>query len=780
MSNQFNINTSTGKRWVEPETYPIPDNFQSAIGGNPLIAQMLYRLGIKDISAAQEFLDENFYHPASPNELPDLEKSIELLWEAINHKKKISIWGDFDVDGQTSTTLLFSTLRELGANVNYHIPIRAIESHGVNLPNLETLIDQGTQLLITCDTGISATSEVDYAQKRGVPVIITDHHDLPPKLPNAFGVVNPKLLSTDHPLSSLPGVGVAYQLMVQLCNHHGRPELSQEGLDLVALGIVADLAVIRNDTRWLLQNGLKALRQTNRIGLQILYEMSEINPGIITEEHISFFLAPRLNALGRLADANRAVEFLSTTDLGKAKIMAIELEGINAQRKLMTDQVFQAAQNQLQNNLRQLDDGLIILANPTWPAGVIGIVASRLVDRYNLPTILLSTPPGQIARGSARSVDGINISDLIAANKDLLVSCGGHPMAAGLSIESDKIPEFHRSILRSLHQTGGTPKTIAKLYVNGYLPLSDLSLDLVDQIERLSPFGPGNPAPLLATRHLKLAGYTSIGRSAEHLLLTIEDESGFVQKVIWWQGAGWTIPTGKFDLAYTVRAATYRGQRDIQVEWIDYRLCDEQPLQLETPPQTIHIFDYRQETDPMSVLQPLFEEGPIQVWCEAYSAQPFSCINRHQLSAACTTLAIWTIPPGPVELRTVIEKTKPEKVYLFGNNPNLDQPEAFLKRLAGLIKYAMIHNDGVVKLSELATASSHRIHTIRAGVKWLESHGYVAVREQDGDKLVIQYGSNLPSENAQITAQQLKALLDETNAFRIYYSTSDPNSLINL
>ena len=780
MMIQSRQNGSPNKNWIEPEIYTITDDFQQAVGGIPLIAQMLYRHGIRDIPAAHGFLDETIYQPASPLELPDLEKSVEFLSEAIKQKKRISVWGDFDVDGQTATTLLVSTLRELGAVVDYHIPVRMSESHGINLPNLELLLDQGTQILLTCDTGITALDEVDYAQSRGVPVIITDHHDLPPEPPKAFAVINPKFLPLNHPLSSLPGVGVAYQLINQLCLISGRPDLSQNGLDLVALGIVADLALIKGDTRWLLQNGLKALRHTQRLGLQLLYEMSEIDPENITEEHIGFILGPRLNALGRLADANRIVEFLTTTELGKARLLATELEGLNAQRKLVTDQVFQAALAQLQANPHLLEDGVIVLSNPAWPAGVIGIVASRLVDRYNLPTIMLSTPPGQAARGSARSIEGINITEAIAAQQNLLIGFGGHPMAAGLSIEPEKIPEFQRSLARTIQASMGAKKPTAVLQIDSYFSLPDLSLDLVAQIERLSPFGPGNPAPLLATRRLNLTGYTSVGRNSEHMRLTIEDETGYERRVIWWQGAGWPLPQAQFDMAYTVRAATYRGQRDVQVEWIDYRTIEEQPLQLETSRPPIQVVDCRQEKQPISLLTRLLTLENTQVWCEALSEPPFRGLDRYKLQAPCNVLAIWTIPPGPAELLSVVEKTMPETVYIFGLNPSLDQPEAFLKRLAGLVKYALKTNHGGIKLSELAAASAHHIRTIRAGINWLEAHGHISILEHDGDELIIQKGQNTSTENARQTAQQLKALLDETAAYRAYYLKADKDALINL
>jgi single-stranded-DNA-specific exonuclease len=264
------------------------------------------------------------------------------------------------------------------------------------------------------------------------------------------------------------------------------------------------------------------------------------------------------------------------------------------------------------------------------------------------------------------------------------------------------------------------------------------------------------------------------------MLLTVEDETGFERRVIWWQGAGWPLPQGKFDMAYMVRAATYRGQRDVQVEWIDYRLVEESRLQIEITRAPVSIIDHRLEEQPAALLERLTTLNDIQIWCEAESIPGINCSDRYELIGTSKTLAIWTIPPGPAELLSVLDKVLPETVYLFGINPDLDQPEAFLRRLSGLIKYALKTNEGRIDLSELAAASGHRIRTIRAGINWLEAHGHIKVIESDGDVLVIQDGQKITTENARQTAQLLKALLEETAAFRNYYLRADKTVLINL
>src|SRR4030066_2075394 len=551
------------RTWLEPHEISVPDNLIQSIGGIPLVSQVLFQRGITDPDSAKGFLSPEYYRPTPAVELPDLEKVADILYKAISGKKKIGVWGDFDVDGQTSTTVFVSALRDLGGNVVFHIPVRGAESHGIGLTALQQFLRQDVELILTCDTGVTSHESIDFAQNRGVPVLVTDHHDLPEQLPTAEALVNPKMLPLHHPLSTLPGVGVAYKVVEQLLHMNGEDEKSSQYLDLVALGIVADIALLKWDTRYLLQRGLDVLRNTQREGLLSIMELVELNQSNLTEEHIAFILAPRMNALGRLDDANQIVELLTTSDRSRARILALELEGMNAQRKLLCDQVYQAALVQLSLDPKLLDYPILVLSHPSWPAGVIGIVASRLMEQYHRPVILLSSPPGEYARGSARSTEPVNITSAIAANRELVKEFGGHPMAAGLAIDPDCIPEFRRAISRTILNMGVGIQKEKDLQIEGYLTLPELSLDLVEDLERLAPFGAGNPPLVLATRNLRLTGYAAVGRNDEHLQLTIEDELGHTQRSIWWQGAGFTLPETPFDLAYSVRASTYRGQRDV-------------------------------------------------------------------------------------------------------------------------------------------------------------------------------------------------------------------------
>ena len=772
--------------WIEPQPVTLPADYHAAIGGNPIVANRLYLNGYTHLEQAQAFLDPDRYQPASASELPDLDLAANRLRQAIAAKERICVWGDFDVDGQTSTTLLVEAMRFLGAEVTYHIPVRATESHGITIPVLKQWIDAGLDLLLTCDTGITAHDAIDYANSRGVQVIVTDHHQLGDSLPSALAIVNPQRLADGHALSGLPGVGVAYQLARRLFELHDQPQAAERQLDLVALGIVADVAQQTGDTRYLLQRGLQVLRQPHRLGLQSLFARAETNPAHLTEEHIGFIIAPRLNALGRLSDANRIVEFLTTDDLGLARQEANFLEQLNNQRKLETSQVYQGALSILEQTPELLEYACLVLNNPAWPAGVIGIVASRLVDRFGKPTILLTSPPGEPARGSARSIPGVNITAAIAAQQDLLAGFGGHPMAAGLSITpdltkgtmEDQISAFRKRLSATVQaMTGGQlpEKTVS---IDAYLRLSELTLDLVADLNRLAPFGPGNRPPVLACRNLTLANQSVMGREAEHRLLTVKDEDGMVQRVVWWNGVGEPVPDGPFDLAFTVRASNFRGQEEVQVEWLDFRPLREPSVEI-IPARPIAILDHRRQRDWLASLAGYTNrsDAALLIWAEGPMPPGLQAVDRAHLQKA-HSLVIASIPPGPQELQAALDLVQPERVILYGYDPGLDELQPFMARLLGLVKHTLNRLDGQTSLEQLAIAMAHRINTIQAGLDLAQTLSPIHYELLPGGRVLIQTSSDQNSVNRPQTQIFLQSMLDETRAYRSYYLRADARVLI--
>ncbi|MEA3375783.1 MAG: single-stranded-DNA-specific exonuclease RecJ [Chloroflexota bacterium] len=765
------------RTWSEPQDVKVPPALRAAVGGHPLIARTLVRRGITDSREARAFLDPDLYRPAPPTELPHMGRAVERLERAIERGERIWVWGDFDVDGQTATTILVSTLRDLGASVQFHIPNRAREGHGIRLPILREIVAGGADVVLTCDTGVTAHDPIAYARRHDVDVIVTDHHDLPPELPEAYALTDPKMLPETHALRELPGVGVAYKLVELLYQRAGRAGGATQYHDLVALGIVADVAVQTGDVRYLLQRGLAALRHTERLGLQVLMEIIELNPHWLTEEHIGFELAPRLNALGRLADATPAVEFLTTDDLDRARILAHELDGLNARRKMLCDQVAQGAEAQIERAPSLLEQGALVLSHPSWPGSVVGIVAGRLAEKYHTPTVLIAAPPDELARGSARSIVGCDISAAIAAQGHMLKRFGGHPMAAGLSIDPERIPEFRRALSRTVRET--CERALAEepiLPIDGYVPLSDLSLEFVEEVDRLAPFGPGNPVLTLATRGVSLRGYTTVGRTGEHLKLTVEDEEGGTQQVLWWRAEESALPQGPFDLAYAVRASDYRGQRDVQVEWIAACPIEEPTAVLHPEAPTIEAVDHRGEPRPKETLQRLRAEEHVLVWREGKGEVDGR--DRYALETS-ETLIIWTTPPGAPELRATLARVSPKTVHLFGVDPGFDHPKAFLTRLAKLAERAITTGGGLVELSALAAGTAQRQETVRTGLAWLEGRGHIVVLEERDSDVRLAPGEEVPSTDLSGVATRLTSLLEETAAYRTFFARADAETLID-
>lgn len=753
-------------RWIDPEPVEVSHAFLQAVGGNKTVAETLLRRGIGTIEEAEAFLDPTKYSPASPYDLPDMARAVDRLRRALEKGERICVWGDFDVDGQTATTLLVTCLRKLGADPIYHIPNRQNEGHGVHRLTLTKLLEQPIEVLLTCDTGIAAHEAVELAASRGVETIITDHHHLPPALPDAYAILNPKLLPDGHPLYELPGVGVAYKLAEALLADKDTSDL----LDLVALGIVADVAIQRADTRYLLQRGLAQLRNTERLGLRVMMELAEIQPETINEQSIAFSLAPRLNALGRLADANPIVELLTTKDMEQARILANQLEGLNNQRKLMSEQIFQGAMAQIEQDQTLLNSSVLVLNHAEWHTGIIGIVANRLVEVFHRPVILVATPPGEIGRASARSIPEVDITAAISANADLLIGYGGHAMAAGLQIEPEKIADFRRALSRTLREKVSAQAQGGIREINAFVPLSDLSVQWVDEIEKLAPFGAGNPPLILAAQDLQLQAKTSIGRKSEHLKLLVEDPTGKLHQVLWWQSRESDLPARKFDLAYSARTSTYKGARQLQIEWIEARPAAIETAEI-TKGRTIQFVDYRHEENPLALLDQLLKADPtILIWREASQIEGFS---RHQLVPA-QRLLVWTIPPGPTEWDSAIKRTAPEEIILLGIDPHLDTPETFLKRLAGLVKYALHTHNGSISLTELSAASAQRIQTTYDGLLWLAAKGHIVIVEVNNDEVLLTTeGSHINPTAAEHLMQVIQSRLEETSAYRAYWKKAN-------
>lgn len=770
--------TGIERTWLDAEDSPIPPSIWQLAGENSLLARTLARRGFKSFEEARAFLDHHFYHPADPFEMPDVEQGVDVIHKAILTGKKIGVWGDFDVDGQTATTLLVATLKSLGAQVHYYIPIRERESHGVHIDGLEQMIAEGVKIVLTCDTGISAHHAADFLRQRGIGLVITDHHTLPEQLPAADAVINPQRLPVDHPMHSLAGVGTAFVFAQALCKKMGKPELVEEHLDLVALGCVADLAILRGDTRYWVQRGLELLRDPRRPALMQLMQNAEITPAHLNEQHIGFSLAPRLNAIGRLGDANPVVEFLSSTDPQAVAVFAAQLEGYNSQRRFLTEQVFLSALQQIDQDPRALDYAVLVLHHPEWPGGINGIVASRLVEIFQRPVILLSSPPGQPMRGSARSIEGINITAAIASAQNVLIGFGGHPMAAGLALPAENFLEFRRLVSAHVELQRAQNRQKPVLTVDAWLQISDLNLDFILELERLAPFGAGNPPLVFASRNLTVLDAVSIGKTQEHLMTVVEDDEGNTRRVIWWQGARSILPEGRFDLAYHARPVNFGGDLEVQLEWIVARPLETETIRLSDISHR-EVIDLRSSEDALQEISRLnIPADQILFWGDGEIGLDRSVKQRWELSPA-ETLIICSPPPSQRILSEAIQKVRPQRIILCSLEHPSDKPQSFLQALTGMIRYAIKRNGGKVVIPRLAAALNQRDDTILTGVDWLVGKGFIRIIERAPDFLVIAEGGLPDPLQVKEKEARLRFLLDESRAFREFYQQATPNSLIN-
>jgi single-stranded-DNA-specific exonuclease len=610
-------------------------------------------------------------------------------------------------------------------------------------------------------------------------VIVTDHHDLGDHLPDVGALVNPRRLPNNHALASLPGVGIAYKLMQHVYTMRNRERELPRLLDLVALGIVGDVATQTADTRYLLQIGLERLRRTERIGLQALMEVARLIPDKLTAEQIGYQLSPRLNAAGRLGDASLAVELLTTRNRSRAVVLAQQLEGFNSERRTRTEEIEAAAEQMITPSV--LESEALVLYHPKWHPGIMGIVAARLAERYGRPAVLLADGENGLVRGSARSAAGYDISKALAAVDDLLHSYGGHPGAAGLSLEIGKVDLFRARFSQTLQGMAGTDTD--RLNIDAIVGFAELTPDLVGRIHRLAPFGEGNPPITLATRNVRLNRAAVVGFTKQHRRLVIEDEDGRQQTFIWWRGAKDALPDGTFDVAYqATRSETGGGQAELQLTLVDLRLHADAAGAEQAP--TIQLTDWRRETDPLVRLEALLRDEPdAQVWAEAYSRQKFPNWKRRAELTPASSLIIYTAPADPRTLYEVLERVQPQSAHVLAVASPLRNLDAFLAQLTVAAKNVIEHLGGKAHPEILCGATAQSPQVVRAGLEFLVASGKLGSiqwRNRANVQIAAAVGEQARTieEDLTVVRTRLEAAYREVEAFRRYFRTAPLEQLL--
>lgn len=529
---------------------------------SPLLAQLLIQRGIDSVQAAKQYLDPQLAELHDPFELHDMQKAVDRIQTAVANGEKIVVYGDYDADGITSTAVMYETLDEVGAQVEFFIPNRFTDGYGPNLDEYQRLIDGGAQLIVTVDNGVSGTKEIEYANSRGVDVVITDHHELPAQLPKAAAIVHPKFPGSEYQGGDLSGVGVAFKTAWALTE-----EFPQEMLDLVAIGELADLVDVTGENRVLITWGLKQLRQGMRPGLHQLVKLAKLNEDRLTDQDVGFGIAPRLNALGRIDDASEGVLLLTTMDDREGKEIAQEVENANQTRQQLVAKITDEALKQARS-AKNADRSTLVLLGHEWHQGVLGIVASRVVEETGKPTIVASVNDGdEIAKGSGRSRDGFDLFMALQKHRDLMTAFGGHAQACGMSFTVDQTDELRQALEQEAVEQGLSEAGPAKLELAAELGPDDVNEDLYDQLQCLAPFGPGNPEPVFAIHADRINNVKTMGKAQEHLKFELRGQKRSAAVVAFGKAelAPLLLAGVPVTIAATVGINKWRGKRTAQL-----------------------------------------------------------------------------------------------------------------------------------------------------------------------------------------------------------------------
>jgi len=553
--------------WViEKENPKLSEKISKKLGIAPLIAQVLINRGIKNEVEAEQFLKSSLFDLPSPYLMKDMDKAVDRIKRAISNKEKIAIYGDYDVDGVTSTALLFTFLNNLGADVTFYNPDRIIEGYGIHIEAVERLRTDGASLIISVDCGITAYEEVKEAEKSGIDFIITDHHKPPEILPEALAILNPNQDGCNYPSKDITGVGVIFNLVIAL-----RRSLRDSGffkkkepnladyLDLVALGTVADCAPLRDVNRIFVKQGMKRISSPKRLGMQALKEASSI-VGDVNAYDIGFKLGPRVNASGRLSSAGIAVELFISEEMKRAKELALRLNSENSKRQGIEGDILNEAVSHIETNPNVLNSNSIVLSSRDWHQGVIGIVASKITERYQKPTVIISLQQDGIGKGSARSIEGINIYDVLSECTDLFEEFGGHELAAGLTIKQENIDEFRLRLGKIISQSEVNDHS--KIRIDGFLDLSDINESLVSELIDLAPFGIGNPEPVFVSRSVDVASQRIL--KDKHLSLNLKQKKRVFNAIFFNINNQVKVPN-QIDIVFTPEFNIWNGKKSIQL-----------------------------------------------------------------------------------------------------------------------------------------------------------------------------------------------------------------------
>ena len=563
------------KKWVTAKPdLQAAQSLSETCGFSPLAAAALCARGVDTPEKAAAFLSTDISGLHNPMRLCDMGKAVQQIRTAIAEKQKIIVFGDYDVDGITATCVLLRYLRSLGADADYYIPNRLSEGYGLSCAAMDALYEKGVRLIVTVDSGVTAFEEAAYAKQLGMKMVITDHHECREQMPDAEAVVNPRRPVCAYPFTELAGVGVAFKLICALAEAEHLQQMLDAYADLVALGTVADVMPIIGENRIIVAYGLERMAVTQNLGLEMLLREAGQKSRRLTASVISFILAPRINAAGRMGNTEQAVELFLTDDPVRAQQLAALLCEQNKQRQAAENHILQQALAQLRKEYHPLEDKMIVLAGEGWHHGVIGIVSSRICDRYGCPSVLIAVDDG-IGKGSGRSMEGFNLFEALTDSAHLLDKFGGHELAAGLTIQQKNICEF-KSRLLAYADTHIKPEDLMPvLQIDCAITPAYITQSAVEGLAALEPFGLKNPQPVFSMENMYVEDITPIS-SDRHVRLTLSRDGISYTAMLFGTGAGGCgFAQGNYvDIAFHLEVNEYRGRQSVQLVLEDIRLSE--------------------------------------------------------------------------------------------------------------------------------------------------------------------------------------------------------------
>jgi single-stranded-DNA-specific exonuclease len=726
----------------------------NAADGDELIGRLFFNRGYKDPHTVKQMLHEELYVPTDIWEFPQMKDAVEIIRRAIGNQKMIAVYGDYDVDGVTSTALLVQCLGFLTPNVLYHVPDRFTEGYGMNEGVIKGLHEKGVSLIITCDCGVSNLNEVTLAKNLGMSVIVTDHHSIPDVLPPADAILNPKLLPEGHKARNLSGCAMAYFLCRALLNSYGMEEKAKLFMDLVAMSLIADVVSLNGENRYLLKNGLPLLFNTRRTGLKALFNIIQQNSKIQTEEDVAFQIAPRINAAGRMDSARLPVDLLLVREAKAADDMARRINSLNEERKRVQEQIIKEAIEQVESYKKM--NSVLVLYSEFWHHGIIGIAAGKVCEMYRKPAILLSLKEdGETIVGSGRSTDDVNIYDLLREASGSLLKFGGHSKAAGLSLKKEDIKAFTDEIEEKAERLIYTDNSM-EIVVDDELSFDDINGDFYDRLKKAGPYGEGFEAPLFLTRNVSILNDRVTAKN--HHILVVSDIDDVRLNAVKWFGTSDSLKEKVCDIVYKVGLNSYKGNISLQLT-IEHLV--ETDGRIRKAFEGI-IEDARdlggQEAAEIYDNSIVFYEG-IAERCPVEVTR-----NRLQLTKA-DNLVLLSIPVNSNVLREAVYLVNPKRVILNFSVISDYSLKGFIMELFGILKKSTTTGEGTFELYELAMLLGVEEEIVITALKYLKAAGKIDfIHEADESSVTIWRKNDVSSCDISVYEKKLKNALLEKNA----------------